>query len=62
MKTRAVYGLAQDGKAERLKNFCNNVKRHRNKKIFLVYNLKQKSSLQPKMEKFYTVSKNKTGS
>ena len=62
MKTRVVYGLAQDGKAERLKNFCNNVKRHRNKKIFLSYNLTQKSSLQPKMEKFYTVSKNKTGS
>ena len=61
MKTRVVYGLAQDGKVERLKNFCNNVKRHRNKNIFLLYNLKQKSSLQPKWRSSIQSAKTRLG-
>ena len=61
MKTRIVYGLAQDGKVERLKNFCNNVKRHRNKNIFLLYNLKQKSSLQPKRRSSIQSAKTRLG-
>ena len=62
MKTRVVYGLAQDGKVERLKNFCKNVKRHRNnKKFFLLYNLKQKSSLQSKIRSSIQSAKTRLG-
>ena len=62
MKIRVVYGLAQNGKVEKLKNFCNNVKRHRNnKKFFLLYNLKQKSSLQSKIRSSIQSAKTRLG-